>query len=128
MSRFFLLLAACNGLAVVALGAFGAPGLESLLSGERLDVYRTGVLYHMFHVLALFMVGILCQVHKPTPQLFWSGNLFQAGIILFSGSLYVLTISGLSWLGMVTPVGGVAFLLGWALLISHAVHIERGLR
>ena len=135
MRRFFFLLAALNGFVVVALGAFGAHGLESLLSSAMLEVYQTGVLYQMFHVSGLLAVGVLAQdsasidgstsPHRPAQALLrLSGYLFLIGIVLFSGSLYVLAISGMRWLGMVTPLGGVCFLLGWALLAWHLLKQE----
>ncbi len=103
--------AVCAFLAV-ALGAFGAHGLSQRLSADLLDVYHTGVDYHMFHSLALVAVGLL-QRHTPSAAARWAGALFLAGIVVFSGSLYLLAVSGVRQLGMVTPLGGLAFLAGW---------------
>ncbi|MDT8397380.1 MAG: DUF423 domain-containing protein [Pseudomonadales bacterium] len=116
MKNLFLLLAAGNGFLAVMFGAFGAHALAKRLSPAMLGVYQTGVQYQMFHVVALLAVGFLLQRGNDSPLLPWSGYLFAAGIVLFSGSLYGLSLSGIRALGMITPVGGVAFLAGWALL------------
>lgn len=110
--------AICAFLAV-ALGAFGAHGLARSIPGDLLEAYGTGVDYHMFHSLALVAVGLL-QRHAPSAAAHWAGVLFLVGIVVFSGSLYVLAVSGLRQLGMVTPVGGVAFLAGWIALALAA--------
>jgi uncharacterized membrane protein YgdD (TMEM256/DUF423 family) len=120
MSRIFLLLGSALGFIAVALGAFGAHGLEAILSPERLEVYQTGVQYQMFHVTALLVVGVLCHFSKESSSLLkWTGYLFIVGILLFSGSLYLLTLTGVTALGMITPLGGVAFLMGWGFLFYH---------
>ena len=100
----------------VALGAFGAHALKNTLDAYGRDIYEKAVLYQMFHALALLAVGVL---HKLYPQSGFSfaGWAFLAGIVLFSGSLYVLAITGNRWLGAITPFGGVAFLIGWVWLI-----------
>lgn len=103
--------AICAFLAVV-LGAFGAHGLSQSIAANLMDVYHTGVDYHMFHSLALVAVGLL-QLHTPSAAARWAGALFLVGIVVFSGSLYLLAVSGVRQLGMVTPVGGLAFLAGW---------------
>ncbi len=108
-----LVIAAVNGFLVVMLGAFGAHGLESFLPSQRLDTWQTGVQYHMFHTLALLGTGMLIEHGGRSNILYSSAQLFLAGIILFSGSLYLLAVTGTSWLGMVTPAGGLAFLGGW---------------
>ena len=95
---------AVNGFLVVLLGAFGAHGLENMLSPERLETWNTGVQYHMFHTLALFGVGLLCLNSPANVLLERSAKFFQAGIVIFSGSLYLLAISGVSKLGMITPI------------------------
>lgn len=111
-----LMLAAISGFLTVALGAFGAHGLETVLTPERLNTWHTGVLYQMFHTLALLALGLLLmQVNSA--WLHWSAWLFLAGIILFSGSLYVLALSGIRILGAITPLGGLAFLAGWVCLL-----------
>ncbi|MEE1921716.1 DUF423 domain-containing protein [Pseudomonas sp. 148P] len=115
MLRSFLLLAAFFGFTGVALGAFAAHGLKARLSAEYLAVFHTGVTYQLIHALALFGVAIL-SVHLPGRLVTWAGSLFILGILLFSGSLYILTLSGIGKLGMITPLGGTAFLAGWLCL------------
>lgn len=97
----------------VAMGAFGAHGLKGRLTPEMMDVYRTAVLYHLIHALALFALGV-AAVNLPGRH--WGGILFVAGILLFSGSLYLLSITGIKWLGAITPLGGLCFLAGWLFL------------
>jgi len=123
MRNLFLFLGSLNGFLAVALGAFGAHGLKARLGPEALQVYQTGVQYHLIHALALLAVGIAAHPAPNSPYLRGAGWLFLAGIILFSGSLYVLSITGERWLGMITPVGGVAFLLGWVLLAIAALKL-----
>lgn len=118
MSRLFVLFAAVFGLAGVGLGAFAAHGLRGRLSPEYLAVFQTGVLYQLVHALALLGVGALA-LHWRSRLLAASGGLFAAGILLFSGSLYLLTLSSLR-VGMVTPLGGVCFLAGWLCLALAA--------
>ena len=115
MLRSFLLLAAFFGFTGVALGAFAAHGLKARLSAEYLAIFHTGVTYQLIHALALFGVAIL-SVHLPGRLVTWAGGLFILGILLFSGSLYILTLSGIGKLGMITPLGGLAFLAGWLCL------------
>lgn len=115
MARLWLLLAALGGFTGVALGAFAAHGLKYRLSPEYLAVFQTGTHYQLIHALALFGVGLLA-LHRPGRWVNLAGGLFTAGILLFSGSLYLLTLSGVRGLGMITPFGGVAFLLGWLCL------------
>lgn len=99
----------------VSLGAFGAHALKAKLSEYSLDIYKTAVLYHFIHALALFVVAWLTMsLHDPKLNL--AGIAFTIGIALFSGSLYLLSITGIKWLGAITPLGGVAFLIGWSLL------------
>lgn len=99
----------------VALGAFGAHGLKSQLSTEMLQTFKTGVDYHFYHALGLLLIGILA-VSFPSDLIKWSAILLTAGIILFSGSLYALAITGIKWLGAITPLGGLSFIAGWVLL------------
>ena len=115
MLRFFLLLAAFAGFTGVALGAFAAHGLKAHLSPEYLAVFQTGVHYQMVHALALFGVALL-GMRLSGRLLTAAGSLFALGIVLFSGSLYALTLSGIGALGMITPLGGLAFLGGWLCL------------
>ncbi|MBL0950939.1 MAG: DUF423 domain-containing protein [Pseudomonas sp.] len=115
MARFWLLLSAFAGFTGVALGAFAAHGLKSRLTPEYLAVFQTGTHYQLIHALALFGVGLLA-LHMPGRLVNLAGGAFAVGILLFSGSLYLLTLSGIGKLGMITPFGGVAFLIGWLCL------------
>lgn len=121
MQSRFLLLAALAGFTGVAMGAFGAHGLKHMLSEHYLDVYKTAVNYQMWHALLLALVAMLPEQRLLT----WAGWSLVAGIVLFSGSLYVLAISKTGWLGMITPFGGVAFLLAWGLLAFTAYQHQR---
>jgi uncharacterized membrane protein YgdD (TMEM256/DUF423 family) len=121
MPKLFLLLASANGFLAVALGAFAAHGLKSRLDANMLQTFQTGVQYHMSHALALFAVALL-SLYFPAEKLpRIAGYSFLLGILLFSGSLYVLSLSGTRWLGAITPFGGVAFLVGWGCLFWFAL-------
>lgn len=113
--RSFVLLGALNGFIGVALGAFGAHGLEGTLDPELLRVWNKGVDYQQLHALGLLLVGVLLRF-EPCRRISLAGWCLLVGILLFSGSLYALALSGLRPLGAVTPFGGVSFLLGWGLL------------
>ncbi|WP_372950669.1 DUF423 domain-containing protein [Mariniphaga sp.] len=115
MTKTILMTASVLLALAVALGAFGAHGLKSQLSTDMMQTYKTGVDYHFYHALGLLLIGILA-VSFPSELLKWSAILLMAGIILFSGSLYVLAVSGIKWLGAVTPVGGLSFIAGWVML------------
>src|SRR5216110_1321791 len=119
MDRTFLLAGGISGLIAVAFGAFGAHGLRGRLTPEMLTVFETGVRYHMYHALALLLVAALVP-RMPGKAMVAAGWLFVAGITLFSGSLYLLAVTGVTVLGAITPIGGVAFLAGWALLAFAA--------
>jgi uncharacterized membrane protein YgdD (TMEM256/DUF423 family) len=115
----FVRLGAIGGFLGVALGAFGAHALRDRISPDLLAVYQTGVQYHLVHALALLFVGLLAE-HLPgaaSRMARVSGTLFAIGILLFSGSLYALALTGVRKLGIITPFGGVCFLTGWALLV-----------
>lgn len=99
----------------VAIGAFGAHGLKAHLTAEMLQTYKTGVEYHFYHSLGLLLVGV-SSLSIPSNLLNWSAIFLVTGIILFSGSLYVLAISGIKWIGAITPVGGLSFIAGWIFL------------
>ena len=115
-AKLFLSLGSLLALAAVAIGAFGAHGLKARLSPEMLAVYQTGVQYHFYHALGITLVG-LAFFHLPdNAALRAAGWLMAAGILLFSGSLYALALSGQKWLGAVAPIGGTAFILGWGAL------------
>ena len=121
MSRNFLVAAALLGALTVAIGAFGAHGLKQVVSPESLGVFETAVRYQFYHVFALLAVAILFK-ENPGKLLLWSGYLFIIGIILFSGSLYLLTFLkaankvGMEGIGIITPFGGLFFISGWFLM------------
>ncbi|CAG9606733.1 DUF423 domain-containing protein [Pseudoneobacillus rhizosphaerae] len=119
--KIFLILGAINAFLAVALGAFGAHGLEGKLEPKYLETWKTGVTYQMFHATGLLIIAVLLGKLPANSLLSWSGWLMFIGIILFSGSLYVLSVTKISILGAVTPLGGVAFLAAWILLIIVAV-------
>ncbi|MDD4993295.1 MAG: DUF423 domain-containing protein [Paludibacter sp.] len=110
--------AAISGMTAVMLGAFGAHALKKVISPEMLEVFKTGVQYQFYHTFALLAVGILMYFGE-SKALKWSANLFLTGILLFSGSLYALTLTNIKMLGVITPFGGVAFIAGWVLLVVH---------
>ncbi|WP_372523784.1 DUF423 domain-containing protein [Sulfuricaulis sp.] len=122
-AKVFLILGGINAALVVLLGAFGAHGLKTRMTAEMLAVYQTGVHYHLFHALGLLAVGLVATQISGSAYLRWSGWLMLVGIILFSGSLYVLSISGLRWLGMVTPFGGILFIVAWILFVVAIVKL-----
>jgi uncharacterized membrane protein YgdD (TMEM256/DUF423 family) len=115
MVRLFFTIGALSGFIGVALGAFAAHGLKSRLTPELLATFEVGVRYQMYHAFALLAVG-WAQTRWPGILLNASGWLFVAGTVIFSGSLYVLSLSGLRWLGAVAPIGGIALLAGWLCL------------
>jgi len=120
LSRCFLASAAASGFLAVALGAFAAHGLKQQISPESLAVWQTGVQYQMYHAFALLAVGLLYQLHA-SKILKMSGLAFILGSFLFSGSLYALALGAPKMLGVITPVGGLAFLVGWLMLFAQAV-------
>lgn len=108
----------------VAIGAFGAHGLKALLEqNQRLETFETGVKYQMYHAIALLLIGVI-KLIKPETSFNLVGVLFLAGIFIFSGSLYVLSIANIRWLGAITPIGGVCFIAGWVLLAVKAFSIN----
>ena len=118
MDRVFVMLGALSGCLAVGAGAFGAHALRDRLSTDMLSVFQTSVSYQMYHALALLAVGVLLGRFSidGSAWLTASGWLFVLGTLLFSGSLYSLSLSGITWLGAITPLGGVAFLVGWLAL------------
>lgn len=122
MHTFFLKTAALLGALAVVLGAFGAHALKQLLSDKYLAVFETAVRYQFYHVFALVAVGILFK-EFPNVYLLWSGRLFCYGILIFSGSLYLLTLlgalgqQGFRWVGAITPIGGLCLIAGWILMV-----------
>jgi len=114
--KLFAILGAIGALLSVALGAFGAHALKSTLSPSMLETFETGVRYQMYHSLALFAVA--WAIDRFGPALFTTAGWFLvAGVVIFSGSLYILTLSGVRWWGAVTPIGGVSFLIGWGMMV-----------
>ena len=119
MSSLFFVLGALFAFVAVAGGAFGAHSLKAVLSPDMLTVFETGVRYQMYHALALLAVGWAAHQY-PQAAFHIAGWLFVAGILLFSGSLYILALSGVRWLGAITPLGGVLLLAGWAVFAWQA--------
>jgi uncharacterized membrane protein YgdD (TMEM256/DUF423 family) len=119
--KVFIVLGAINAFLAVALGAFGAHGLEGKLEPKYLEVWKTGVTYQMFHATGLLIIGILSGKLPANSLLSWSGWLMFIGIILFSGSLYVLSVTKIGVLGAITPLGGLSFLAAWILIVIAAV-------
>lgn len=121
--KLFLTAGAISGALAVLLGAFGAHLLKKMIAPDMLEVYQTGIHYQFYHTFALMGVGILMNF-KPTKTLKWSGYLFIAGIIIFSGFLYLLAISGIKSLGMIVPIGGLTLVLAWIFLLAHILKIK----
>ena len=122
--RHFVFLGAINGFLAVAFGAFAAHALKNILSAGLLEVFRTGVDYQAMHALALVAVGLLGGHAGRSRALQLAGWSFASGILLFSGSLYVMALTDIRWLGAITPFGGTAFLIGWGALAWHAGRTE----
>lgn len=120
-----LLIAAGNGLLVVLLGAFGAHALETRIHADLLDTWNTSVQYHMFHTLALLGLGLLQRDYPTHAGLNLAAKLFLAGIVLFCGSLYLLALSNVRLLGMITPLGGVLFLVAWGQLALTCYRLRK---
>jgi len=119
MTKTILLTATVLLALAVAIGAFGAHGLKAHLSEAMLQTWKTGVEYHFYHALGLLLIGVL-SVSMPSNFLNWSAIFLFTGIVLFSGSLYVLALTRIKWIGAITPLGGISFIAGW-LLLSVAV-------
>lgn len=119
-------IAAGSAALAVALGAFGAHALKARVPAADLLIWQTAVNYHIWHSLALLALGVLLRVINPSPQLLWSARSLLLGIIIFSGSLYLLVLTNWRWFGAITPLGGVAFILGWLLLAKAAWHNRAG--
>lgn len=116
MERIFLTLASLFGGLAVALGAFGAHALRGRLDEQMLANFETGVRYHFYHALALVAVAVVIKFWPNSPLANYAGWLFVVGILIFSGSLYLMALTGARWLGAITPIGGVAFIAGWICL------------
>ena len=109
----YYIIGAISGGLVIILGAFGAHGLKEVLDEYSRSIYEKAVLYQMFHTVVILLLGVMEKVH-PQLQLYWAGWSFIIGIIIFSGSLYLLALTGIKWLGAITPLGGISFIIGWS--------------
>lgn len=118
--KILLSIAAFSAMLSVVLGAFAAHGLKSKLTENLLNTFQTGVQYQMYHSLALILLVILYR-QMPQSLLVYSAGFMIAGIVLFSGSLYLLALTQVKWFGPITPLGGVCFIVGWALLVAAAL-------
>ena len=118
--KIFVIIGSLSAFLGVALGAFGAHGLRDKVDSDMLAVWQTGVHYHLIHALGLLLIGIFCHLLPNAPLVKTAGWLILCGTVLFSGSLYVMVLSGIRMLGMITPMGGIAFLAGWVLLALAA--------
>lgn len=123
MDRVFFLIGAVSAGLGVAIGAFAAHGLRGRLTADMLNVFETGVRYQMYHALALLALG-WATTRWPGATLNGAGWCFVAGTVLFSGSLYALSVTGVRVLGAITPLGGLAFIAGWILIITHLWRIS----
>jgi len=126
-ARTTMISAAIAGFSGVALGAFGAHGLKSVLSANMLAVWHTAVQYHLVHSVALLVLAVALMTLPPGAVTTWlqrSAKLMLAGLLLFSGSLYLMAVTGIRPLGMITPIGGVSWLIGWALLLVAASKLK----
>ncbi len=124
MLKVFLVLGSLNAFLSVVLGAFGAHALKERLTEESIAIYQTGVQYHMVHAIGLILIAIVSEKLVGSRLIHWSGWLHFVGIVLFSGSLYALSLSGIKILGAITPLGGLAFLAGWMLFAIAAFSIK----
>ncbi|MDH5183517.1 MAG: DUF423 domain-containing protein [Gammaproteobacteria bacterium] len=116
MNNKLIPIGAILAMLAVAFGAFGAHALKGQLDSYYLEVYKTGVLYHLIHSLGIVLIGIIAQQTEKERMIVVSGYLMSGGVMVFSGSLYLLAISGQRWLGAITPIGGILFILAWGLL------------
>ncbi|MBH5318545.1 DUF423 domain-containing protein [Paenibacillus sp. GSMTC-2017] len=117
----YFIIGAFNAALAIALGAFGAHGLEEKISEHYLEVFETGVRYHMYSALGLMLISLMDKMVNGSPRAQIGGKLILAGTIIFSGSLYVLSLTGYSKLGMITPIGGLCMLIGWGFVIAGAI-------
>jgi uncharacterized membrane protein YgdD (TMEM256/DUF423 family) len=116
MTRRYMTIGAILSMLGVIIGAFGAHALKDVIGEAHLKTYETGVQYHMIHALGILLVAVLTHVVGESPKLLWGARLLLIGIILFSGSLYVLATTGVTQFGYITPLGGLAFIAGWILI------------
>ncbi len=122
MDRTFLIAGSLSAVLAVALGAFGAHALASRLTPSDLDTFEVAVRYQMYHALALLFLGLALE-RWPGALGTWAGWGFISGTFVFSGSLYVLVLTGMRWLGAVTPIGGLALIVGWLLSVIHFLRV-----
>lgn len=123
--QIFLAIAAILGGLSVAGGAFASHALQNQLPERAIEVFNTGIRYQMYHALALLAVGLLlAMVKETTPLLIVAGWAFVVGVVLFSGSLYLISLAGIKAVGPVTPLGGLAFLIGWGCLAIAAFRFQ----
>lgn len=118
MERLFAIAGSIFGLLAVAFGAFGAHALRARLEPRDLEIFEVAVRYQMYHALALLLLALILS-RSTSGAAVWSGWAFVIGVVIFSGSLYLLVLTGVRGLGAITPIGGLALLAGWALLIAH---------
>jgi uncharacterized membrane protein YgdD (TMEM256/DUF423 family) len=118
--KVFIIIGAINAFLAVALGAFGAHGLADKLGPKYLEIWKTGVTYQMFHATGILVIGLILGKVAGSSLFTWSGWLMLIGIILFSGSLYILSVTKIGILGAITPLGGVSFLAAWILIVIGA--------
>ncbi|WP_424963766.1 DUF423 domain-containing protein [Ekhidna sp.] len=121
MHKLFLIISSVSGMLAVMLGAFGAHALKDKLTSEgTLDTYQTAVQYQFYHTLALLAIAFLMTKYE-SQWLNYAGYSMTFGILIFSGSLYILCFTGMKWLGAITPIGGLLFILGWVFLLMTAL-------
>lgn len=121
VARLFLVMGCIASLLAVAFGAFGAHGLKARIAPELMSVYQTGVEYHFYHAMGMILVGLAALRLPESGLLKGAGWAMLTGIVLFSGSLYLLSLTGMPWLGAITPFGGVAFLTAWGLFAAAVI-------
>ena len=122
MINYWIVLGSIFGFLTIALGAFGAHGLKNILiNNETTDIYNKAVLYQMFHTLIILFLGLYQELGKDIHML--TGLSFVLGILIFSGSLYILSITNIKWLGAITPIGGLFFLIGWISLFIYSIKL-----
>ncbi len=122
--KHFVFLGSICAFTGVAMGAFGAHALGSTLSARMMEIYQTAVDYQMWHALGLALIGVLLRFQPESKLLGWAGGLMFFGIVVFSGSLYTLSITGIRWLGAITPFGGTSFLIAWLLVVKFSLNLK----
>ncbi len=122
MNSVWIIIGAISGFITVGIGAFGAHGLKEILqNNQTTNIYNKAVLYQMFHSIAILIIGLLEMYTEKS--IFLSGLFLTLGILIFSGSLYILSITNLKWIGAITPIGGFCFLIGWIILVLFAIRL-----